>query len=96
MSLQATAAPLVHEEMDIVKSPLTALMKDEVKEVTKQYSDSAVSRVTFQMDRTCFCLGALRHGCWACAVPYTQTDNHVFAHEGVSSAYDNAIKKYNS
>lgn len=35
MSLQATATPLMHEEMDIVKSPLIALMKDDVKEVTR-------------------------------------------------------------
>lgn len=66
MSLQATATPLMHEEMDIVKSPLIALMKDDVKEVTEEYSRSAVSRITIQMDKTCFffvCFGALRHGC---------------------------------
>lgn len=55
MSLQATATPLMHEEMDIVKSPLIALMKDDVKEVTEDYSGSAVSRITIQMDKSyCF------------------------------------------
>lgn len=53
MSLQATATPLMHEEMDIVKSPLIALMKDDVKEVTEDYSGSAVSRITIQMDKSC-------------------------------------------
>lgn len=53
MSLQATATPLMHEEMDIVKSPLIALMKDDVKEVTEDYSGSVVSRITIQMDKSC-------------------------------------------
>lgn len=53
MSLQATATPLMHEEMDIVKSPLIALMIDDVKEVTEDYSGSAVSRITIQMDNSC-------------------------------------------
>lgn len=43
----------MHEEMDIVKSPLIALMKDDVKEVTEDYSGSAVSRITIQMDNSC-------------------------------------------
>lgn len=61
VSCQAALASPVHEEMDIVKSPLITLM-DQVKEVTKQYSGSAVYRITFQMDKDFFCLGALRHG----------------------------------
>lgn len=48
--------------MDIVKSPLITLMEGQVKEVTEQYSGSAVNRITFQMDKDCFCLGASRHG----------------------------------
>lgn len=62
MSCCAALDLLVREEMDIVKSPLITLMEGQVKEVTKQYSRSAVNKIKFQMDMDCFCLGALRHG----------------------------------
>lgn len=90
MSLQATATPLVHEEMDIVKSPLIALMKDDVKEVTEEYSGSAVSRITFQMDKTCFLFWSPK--AWLlglCSLLHsdsTETDNYVFVQKCVHSA----------
>lgn len=92
MSLQATATPLMHEEMDIVKSPLIALMIDDVKEVTEDYSGSAVSRITIQMDKSCFFVLFWSPKAWLlglCSLLHsdsTETDNHVFVQKCVHSA----------